>query len=297
MSNGANTTTANGIDIHYETFGSASDPTVLLVMGLTAQMIAWDTDFCRALADNGRHVVRFDNRDAGLSHKFDGQRVDMEAFVAAQFTGAPMPDVPYLLSDMADDAFGLLDALSIDVAHIVGASMGGMIVQTMAIERPERVLSMTSMWSTTGNPDYLESSDEAMAALMAPSPPERDAYIDDAESWAVWSSRKHFDLDDARARAAAAYDRSYYPEGAERQFAAIAASPDREAALAELAVPTLVIHGRDDELIRLKGGLRTAELVPGADLLLVGDMGHDLPRPLHGLVVDAIVSHTGRVAG
>lgn len=287
---------ANGLDICYETFGSPDDPVVLLVMGITAQLTGWDEGFCHGLADRGRYVIRFDNRDCGLSTKLDGQRVDTQTLMVAAMAGGEVPEVPYLLSDMGDDAVGLLDALEIERAHVVGASMGGMIAQTIAIEHPERVASLTSMWSTTGNPDYLDSSPEAMMVLLSPAPTERDAYIADAASWKVWSSRRYFDLDDAKRRAAQAFDRSFYPEGAERQFAAIAASGSREEGLASLAVPTLVIHGRDDELIRPVGGFRTAELVPGADLLLLGDMGHDLPRQLHTKVIDAIVSHTAVAA-
>ncbi len=285
---------ANGIELCYETFGDAGDPAVLLVQGFTAQMTAWDERFCVDLAARGRHVIRFDNRDCGLSTKFDGQLVDMIALMAARDGNGEPPDAPYSLQDMAADGIGLLDALGIDVAHIVGASMGGMIVQEMAAHYPARVLSMTSIMSATGNPDHFESSDQAMAALLAPPPADRDAYIDGAADWAVWSSKRYFDLADARRRAAASYDRSFYPEGAMRQLGAIGASGDREPLLEKVELPVLVIHGRDDELIMPSGGLRTAEVIPGAHLLLVGDMGHDFPRPLHPLLIDALESHTDR---
>ncbi|MDG2112818.1 MAG: alpha/beta hydrolase [Actinomycetota bacterium] len=287
-------TTASGLDICFETFGSSDDPTILLVMGFTAQMTAWDDGFCAGLADTGHHVVRFDNRDCGLSSKFDGQLVDIQQLMVAGAMGTPLPEVPYDLSDMGADGFGLLDALGIDAAHLVGASMGGMIVQQMAIDQPDRVLSLTSIMSTTGNPDFMESSEEAMAALLAPPPADRDGYVEAAKSALIWTSKKHSDLDEIRARAGAAYDRSFYPEGAARQMGAIAATGDREEGLAALDVPTLVIHGRDDTLIRPAGGLRTAEVVPGAHMLFVGDMGHDLPRPLHPLLVDSIAGHTER---
>jgi len=288
---------ANGVDLCYETFGDPADPAVLLVMGFTAQMTAWDQRFCADLAERGRHVIRFDNRDCGLSTKFDGQLVDMAALMAARAGGPPISEAPYSLQDMAADGIGLLDALGIGQAHIVGASMGGMIVQEMAVHYPDRVLSMTSIMSATGNPDYFESSEEAMAALLAPPPGDRDDYIDAASTWAVWSSKKYFDLGEARQRAAAAYDRSFYPEGAMRQMAAIGVSGDREPLLEKLELPVLVIHGRDDALIMASGGLRTAEVIPGAHLLLVGDMGHDIPRPLHPVVIDALISHTGLAAG
>lgn len=294
--NAAKISTANGLDICYETFGSSDDPTILLVMGFTAQMTGWDDRFCLDLADRGRHVIRFDNRDCGLSSKLDGQIVEIQELMVAQALGTALPEVPYDLSDMGADGFGLLDGLDVEAAHIVGASMGGMIVQQMAIDRPDRVLSLTSIMSTTGNPEYMESSEEAMVALLTPPPADRDGYVDAAKSARIWASRKYVDLDEIRARAAAAYDRSFYPEGAARQMGAIAATGDREAGLAQLDVPTLVIHGRDDTLIRPAGGLRTAEVVPGAHMLFVGDMGHDLPRPLQPLIIDNLVAHTERAA-
>jgi pimeloyl-ACP methyl ester carboxylesterase len=272
---------ANAIEIEYDTFGGASDPPILLVMGFSAQMIAWDPRFCGLLADHGFFVIRFDNRDVGFSTKLDG---------------APASDVPYSLSDMSDDGFGLLTALGIDQAHVVGASMGGMIVQTMAIEHPERVLSMTSIMSTTSEPDYFKSDPEAMQALMTPPPTEREAYIDNSVRISrIVSSPRYFDEKFARERATAAFDRCFYPEGATRQMAAVNASGSRETGLRALTVPSLVIHGRRDPLVLLPGGERTAELIPGANLLVLSDMGHDLPRPLWPLITDAIASHA-RVA-
>jgi pimeloyl-ACP methyl ester carboxylesterase len=268
---------ANGIEIEYETFGRADDPGLLLVMGFSAQMVGWDPRFCGALADRGFRVIRFDNRDVGLSTKLDG--------VAAS-------DVPYTLSTMSDDGFGLLDALGIGQAHIVGVSMGGMIVQTMAIEHPERVLSLTSIMSTTSEPEYFKSDPEAMQALMTPPPTERAAYIDNSVRLSrLVSSPRYFDEKFVRQRATAAFDRCFYPEGAGRQMAAVNASGSREEGLRALTVPTLVIHGRRDPLVLLPGGERTAELVPGANLLVFSDMGHDLPRPLWPLIVDAIAGH------
>ena len=291
------TASANGIELVYETFGDPTDPPLLLVMGLGAQMIAWDTEFCELLAAGGRYVIRFDNRDIGLSTHFDGHDVDMGALMAAMTGAGPSPDVPYLLSDMAADAVGLLDALEIDAAHIVGASMGGMIVQTMAIEHPGRVRSLTSIMSTSGERDYMQSSPEALAVLLTPAPTDRDGYIASAPNAAVISSKRYFDADRAKERAAVAYDRSFYPEGMARQFAAIQASGDRAEGLRSLSTPTLVIHGSDDTLIMPPGGFRTAELVPGADLLMLGDMGHDLPEALWPMVTNAILAHTARADG
>ena len=288
---------ANGIEIFYETFGRPVDPALLLVMGFTAQMIVWPDEFCQRLADRGVHVIRFDNRDCGLSTHLDGVAVDLPAAMAAQATGSPITNAPYTLSTFSDDAFGLLDALGITSAHIVGASMGGMIVQTMAIEHPDRVLSMTSIMSTTGERPYFESSSEASAALLSPPPSGREEYIERSRvNGKIFGSKKYFDSDRAAELSARAYDRAFYPEGIGRQFVAIGASGDRAEGLRQLKVPTLVIHGRDDELIMPSGGLRTGELVPGSALLLVSDMGHDMPEPLWPLLVDSIASHASRSA-
>ena len=280
-----------GVELEYETFGSSTDPTLLLVMGFTAQMTAWDDDFCRMLADGGLHVVRFDNRDCGLSTKFDGQQVDLPAVMAAALSEQPIPAVPYTLSDMAADSIGLLDHLGIARAHIMGASMGGMIVQTMAIEHPTRVLSMVSVMSMPGEPEVGQPTPEAAAALLAPPPTDRQAYIDSAPQWMTWQSRRYADIEKVKRNAARDFDRSFYPEGAPRQLAAIYASGRRTAGLQGVTAPTLVIHGRDDTLITPSGGFRTAELVPGSHLLYLADMGHDIPEPLWPTVVDAVLSH------
>ncbi|MDW3213766.1 MAG: alpha/beta hydrolase [Ilumatobacteraceae bacterium] len=282
-------TLPSGIELEYDTFGSPDDPALLLVMGFTAQMTAWSPAFCERLASGGRHVIRFDNRDCGLSSKLDGVEVDGGAVMLAAMSGAELPAVPYTLSDMAADGIGLLDHLGIDRAHVAGASMGGMIVQTMAIEHPARLLSVTSIMSTVGDPAYGAASPEAMEVLLRPPAADRDAIVAGAADFAVWSSKKYFDADLARELAAANYDRSFYPEGAPRQLAAIFASGDRSESLAQVDLPFLVVHGLDDRLIDPSGGQRTADLVPGAHLLLVSDMGHDLPEPLWPLVTAAII--------
>ncbi len=286
-----------GMELEYDTFGSPSDPTLLLIMGFTAQMISWDEEFCRMLADGGLHVVRFDNRDCGLSTKLDGAEVDSAAVMTAALTGTEVPPVPYTLSDMAADAVGLLDHLGVERAHVMGASMGGMITQTVAIEHPHRCHSAISVMSTCGDPNYGQAAPEAMAALLAPPPASREEYIESAPNWMVWQSKKYRDAQRTKELAAIGYDRSFYPEGGPRQLAAIFASGDRSAKLAELAVPTLVIHGRDDTLITPSGGMRTAELIPGAHLLLVADMGHDMPEPLWPMLTDAVISHARTNAG
>lgn len=289
-------TLPTGIELEYDTFGSPDDPTVLLVSGFTAQMTTWDPAFCELLAGRGRHVVRFDNRDVGLSTKLDGVEVDAMAVFVAYMAGDPLPPVPYTLSDMAADGIGLLDHLGVERAHVVGASMGGMIVQTMAIEHPDRLASVTSVMSTVGDLAYGRATREAEAALLAPPATDREAYIAGAAAWGVWSSKRHFDLDAARRRAASDFDRSFYPQGAPRQLAAVCASGDRTERLRSVRVPMLVVHGLDDTLIDPSGGRRTAELVPGATLLEVEDMGHDMPVPLWPMLLDALVDHTDRAA-
>ena len=203
-----------------------------------------------------------------------------------------MPDVPYSLTDMANDCVGLLDALDVDAAHVVGASMGGMIAQTVAIEHPARVRSLTSVMSSTGDPSTGKPEPEALAVLLAVPPTEREAYLEASARVAVWASKRYVDLERIRRRAAESFDRSFYPAGSPRQLAAIYASGDRTAALNQLDVPTLVIHGRDDTLITPGGGMATAEAIPGAHLLLVADMGHDLPPQLWPLIVSAIIGLT-----
>tara|TARA_B100001250_G_scaffold410158_1_gene436021 strand:- start:366 stop:1256 length:891 start_codon:yes stop_codon:yes gene_type:complete len=279
------------MEFEYETFGRPSDPAVLLVMGLGAQLIHWPERFCQMLADGGYRVIRFDNRDAGLSTKFDGVEVDFLGLVAAALEGQKVVSAPYDLSDMAEDGFGILDELGIEEAHIVGASLGGMIAQTMAIDEPERVISLTSIMSATGSREVVDIPDDSLGLLLTPAPTERSEYLDYSANYAIWCSRKYFDADLAREYAAASYDRSYYPDGSGRQIAALLASGDREALLAELQVPTLVVHGRDDRLLLPSFGERTAEIIPGSNFLLLSDMGHDLPEQLWPVVVDAILSH------
>jgi pimeloyl-ACP methyl ester carboxylesterase len=282
----------SGIELEYDTFGSPNDPAVLLVMGFTAQMVAWDERFCEQIADRGRFVIRFDNRDCGLSSKLDGHEVDVMAVMGAALARAELPAVPYTLSDMAADAIGLLDHLDIERAHVVGASMGGMIVQTMAIERAERLLSVTSIMSTVGDPEYGAAAPEALNVLLAPPPPTRDEVVARSADYAVWSSKRYFDAERVAELAGRGYDRSFYPEGAGRQLAAIYATGDRSELLPSVTTPMLVIHGLDDRLITPSGGRRTAELVPGSHLIELADMGHDMPEPLWPMIVGALVAHT-----
>jgi pimeloyl-ACP methyl ester carboxylesterase len=282
------TTRPDTIEIEYETFGDPDDPALVLVAGFAVQLTSWETDFCEALAASGRHVVRFDNRDCGLSTRFDGAVASPQATLTALLSGSELPEVPYTLSDMGNDGIGLLDALGIERAHVAGASMGGMIAQTMAIEHPERILSLTSIMSSPGDPRVGKPSPEALEVLLATPPTEREAFQDASARCIVWASQRYGDADLLRQRAGEAFDRSFYPEGLPRQLSAIYASGDRTGRLASLTVPTLVIHGRDDTLIGVDGGTATADAVPGAHLLLLADMGHDLPRPLWPVIVGAM---------
>ena len=287
--------TSTGVELEYDTFGNPDDQAVLLVMGFGTQLLGWDAEFCRQLAERGRYVIRYDNRDCGLSTKHHDTPVSLRDFITAVTSGEldrALTMAPYSLRDLACDGIGLLDGLGIERAHVVGSSMGGMIAQKMAIEFPERVLSLTSMMSSTGEPEYGRSTPEAQQVLFSSRPADRDGYIAAAELELVWASRRYGDPAALRAMAATSYDRSFYPAGVPRQLAAMILDGSRADALRTLEVPTLVIHGQDDTLIGPDGGRRTAELVPGARFLLFEDMGHDRPRELWPRLVDSIHAHT-----
>ena len=284
---------ANGIEIEYETFGHSGDPPLLLVMGLGAQMILWHEEFCGALAERGFHVIRYDNRDVGRSTWLDDAGMpDVVAALAAIGAGGAI-EAPYRLSDMAADAAALLDALALDAAHVVGASMGGMIAQTLAIEHAPRVRTLTSIMSTTGARDLPPARPEAMALLMTPLPTDRAAQIERQVQVSRTIGSPAYPSDEAELRALAArvFDRGVNPPGFARQLLAILASGSRREALAGVRAPTLVIHGADDPLVPVEGGRDTAAAIPGATLLEIPGMGHDLPRALWPAIVDAIAKH------
>ena len=250
-------------------------------------MTLWSPGFISELLERGFRVIRFDNRDVGLSSKSEGDPPDVMAIYAQSLAGQPV-EAPYSLSTMATDAVGLLDALGLPAAHIVGASMGGMIVQMMAIEHPDRVLSMTSIMSTTGASDVGQPDPSAITALLTPPPADRAGAIEATVATARVIAGSLFDEDEARSRATEAYDRCFHPAGPAFQIAAIAATGDRTERLREVELPTLVIHGREDPLVTLSGGEATAAAVPGADLLVLGRMGHDTPPLYWSQMADAI---------
>ncbi|MCU0309960.1 MAG: alpha/beta fold hydrolase [Acidimicrobiales bacterium] len=284
---------ANGIEIEYETFGDPADPTLLLVRGLGAQMVSWHPDLCHGFVDRGFHVVRFDNRDVGLSTKVDDHGIDVMSALLAAFSG-PV-DAPYLLSDMAADAWGLLDRLGVERAHLMGESMGGMIVQQMAIDRPERALTLVSFASTTGDPDVGQPNAEAVAMLLAPSPAEREANIAlGVEQSRFLAGPVYADEEWDRERLSLSYDRCYDPDGVVRQLLAVLVSPARSAGLRGLDLPALVIHGEIDPLIHVSGGERTAECLRGSELLLLEDVGHTLPRYFWASVIQHVTALAAR---
>jgi len=283
------------IELEYDHFGNPTDPALLLIMGFTAQMVVWDEEFCKQLADRGHFVIRFDNRDCGLSTKLHGVPSNSDAVIMAAMMETEMPPVPYTLSDMAADAMQVLDHLNIERAHIMGASMGGMIAQTVAIEHPHRVKTLISVMSQPGELTVGQPTQEAMELIVTPAPSDRDEYIAFAPKWQLWQSKKYRSDELSIKAAIRDFDRSNYPEGGPRQMAAIYASGSRAEGLQKLQVPTLVIHGTDDQLITPSGGERTAELIPNSTLLMVDDMGHDMPQPLWPFYLDAISKHTALV--
>ncbi|MCP3934397.1 MAG: alpha/beta hydrolase [Actinomycetia bacterium] len=279
------------ITLEFDHFGDRDHPALLLIMGFTAQMTVWETGFCEMLADRGRFVVRFDNRDCGLSSKTQGDPPDTMTIMAQAMSGQPVTaDVPYDLSDMAGDAAAVLDHLGIDSAHVVGASMGGMIAQQMAIDLPDRVGTLTSIMSTTGAADVGQPEPAALTALLEPPIEGREANIEQNVEVSRLISGALFDEDRSRERATFNYDRSFYPQGGPFQLAAMSKTGDRTHALRGLDVATLVIHGDVDPLVTPSGGEATAAAIPGAELVMFDQMGHDLPEPLWSRVVDAITA-------
>ena len=292
QSSGIQRARVGDLDLAYETFGNAGDPPVILVMGLATQMIGWPDDFCAGLAARGHFVVRFDNRDIGLSTHLDSAgAADVLAVL-----GGDTSSVPYALADLADDTVGLLDALGLGAVHVVGASMGGMIAQVLAIEHPRRVRSLTSIMSTTGDPTVGGPSEAALAVLLAPPASDREGAVQRVVDTyrVIGSPGFEFDESSVRDRAGLSFDRAYDPAGVARQLGAVLTTPDRTRDLKAVSVPTLVIHGSADALVNVDGGRATAAAVPGAELLVVEGMGHDLPREIWPEITDRICALVDR---
>ncbi|MFD8494041.1 alpha/beta fold hydrolase [Amycolatopsis sp. NPDC059657] len=278
----------NGIEICYETFGEPSARPLLLIMGLGGPMIWWDDEFCRSLVDRGFYVIRFDNRDVGRSTKMHGRISPLATYW--------LRTAPYTLDDMADDAAGLLDELGIRAAHVAGASMGGMISQTLAIRHPERVISLTSIMSTTGNRLVGRPTAKAGTMLLGRPPKNREQYLDYlVRTFRIIGSPGYpFDVQRMRDRAARTFDRGLNRGGTIRQLAAIVSSKDRAPALRKLRIPAMVIHGARDPLVHVSGGRATAKAIPDAELDIVPGMGHDMPRALWPRLIDAITRTANR---
>ncbi len=283
------------VTLCYETFGDPADPTLLLVMGLGTQMIGWNEDLCRTLAAEGFHVVRFDNRDVGRSTHLRDRRPP----TIGQLLRRDRRSAAYTLADMARDAVGLLDHLGVDAAHVAGASMGGMIAQTLAARHPERVLSLASIMSTTGSRWRGQPAFALYPVLLRRSPSEREAFVEHIVGVyrAIGSPGCERDEDEIRALGRLSFDRGHDPAGGARQLGAIVASGDRTAEVARIAVPTVVIHGTKDRLVNVSGGKATARAIAGSELVLIDGMAHDLPRGAWPRIVDAVVANTRRSTG
>ncbi len=289
MQTSESTVRTNGIDIAFDTFGDKSCEPMVLIMGLSSQMIIWEDDFCTRLAARGYWVVRFDNRDVGNSTRLD--MLGMPRFkdiIKGMGTG-----MPYTLNDMADDTLGLLEALHIPSAHIVGASMGGMIAQILAMDHPERVRTLTIIMSSTGNPLLPPPKPEAVQYLLRPFPTQRDEYIEHfIKMWKILNGGE-LPMEEERLQELAerTFERGVSPVASARQLAAIFASGSRKDRLASLHIPTLVIHGENDPLLPLECGLDVAKSIPGSKLKVIPGMGHALPPAVWDEVIEAIAGH------
>ena len=283
---------ANGIEIAYEAFGRASDRPLLMITGLGMQMLQWDDEFCAALAARGHHAIRFDNRDTGLSSSFD--HAGLPDLAALMKPSADRSSVAYTLDDMADDAAGLMTALGLESAHVFGASMGGMIAQTLAYRHAPRVRSLISLYSSTGNPALPPAKPEAMAVLMAPRPNDRAGAIDAVVTAAHVTSGPAYPIDAAqiRAKATRMFDRASTPNASARHLAAVTAHGNRAPRLAAVTAPTLVIHGTADPLVSIEGGRETAKSIPGAQLVEIDGLGHGIPPALWTRLAELIAAHT-----
>ncbi len=288
------TTVDDGVEICFQTFGDPSDPALLLVMGLGGPMTWWDPELCTKLADHGFFVIRYDNRDTGRSTKLKHARVG-RGDLAKAFLGRPVR-APYSLSRMGEDGLGILDHLGIEQAHIAGVSMGGMIVQTLAVEHPERVLSMVSIMSTTGSRKVGFLDPKLMPAMIAPRSGGRDEYVENSATfWQKIASPDYPEpLQEAIDRAEVTWDRGFSASGVVRHMLAILTQSNRTAALGDLTIPTAVMHGLKDRMVHVSGGRATARAIPGCELVLVPGMGHDIPAALFDQIVSVVVRTASR---
>lgn len=288
--------TSNGIELEVDLQGDDDGIPLLMIMGLGAQLVAWDEEFVQGFVDRGFRVIRFDNRDVGLSTWFDDVELDIASAILGVLAGEPV-EAPYHLGDMAADAAGVLDALGIEQAHVMGASMGGMIAQQLAIDFPDKVRTLTSIMSTTGDPDVGHPDPSVMGLLLRQPPADRDAAIAAAiETSRLIGTPAVFDEDRARARAEREYDRAFHPAGTARQLLGILTSHPRSDALRRLTIDALVIHGDADPLVHVSGGQRTADVVPGAELLVLEGMGHDMPPSYWARIIEPVTALAARNA-
>jgi pimeloyl-ACP methyl ester carboxylesterase len=284
---------ANGIKVAYETYGKSSQPAMLLIMGLGQQMMFWDEEFCTQLSSRGYFVIRFDNRDCGLSSWLTAAGTPDIPAMKALMAKRKKAQSPYSLLDMANDAKGLLDAVGVKSAHIVGRSMGGMIGQMMAIHYPDRTKTLTSIMSSTSDPKLPPPKPDVLSVLLEPEPSEKEEYIDHLVRVMTTLNGSKYHIDECRIRTWArdSYRRGLNPSGVARQFAAILATGSRKEALKSVTVPTLVIHGDADPLVPVACGIDTADVIPGAQLLIIEGLGHTLVPQVYPQVIDAISRH------
>ena len=283
----------NNIEIAYETIGDPKLNPILLIAGLGSQLLAWPDEFCKKLTEKGFFVIIYDNRDVGLSTKFDGVSIPDFTEIAAAHTRGELPKVPYTLEDMADDAIGLLTVLKIDKADICGASMGGIIAQIVAYSHPERVRSLTVIISTTGNPALPPGKPEILMQFFAPVPTEREAYIEEmVKRDSLIYGNFTYNQDRGRKYRTNEFDRGYYPEGSARQLAAMAVPGNIQPKISAIKAPTLVIHGSEDPFNPIEAGKEIAATIPGAELLILDGMGHSFPNELIPKIIDAIAANS-----
>ena len=285
----------NQIEIEYETIGDPISKPLLLIAGLGSQLLAWSDEMCESLANLGFFVIRFDNRDIGLSTKFESAGIPDIMEISAAYTRGEIPKIPYTLEDMADDAIGLLDALKIKKAHICGASMGGMIAQIIAYRHPSRVLSLAVIMSTTGNPELPPSKPEILMQFFAPVPSEREAYIEEMiKRDSLINGKFPYDENQSREYRTNEYDRSYYPQGIARQLAAMAVPGNIKPNITAITTPTIVIHGSDDPFNLIEAGKDIATSIPGAELLILDGMAHSFPREVIPRITKALVTNSNK---